>query len=130
MEDKEGPLTFGAVKSNEAILAVTLASITESIATAIVWAPLLTAVFTNEFLVTVTYTIDTDTISTAVLRTEKLAAVFTSVRCIADTMATNTAPVTVAIPWAGRTGTVLAFPAFITVAATNLLNESAMATTG
>lgn len=121
-------LTLGTVGASKAHLAVTLASVTEAIATTVARTTLLAAVLRSEVLVALTDTPHAHAVPTAVLGTGGVGAVDPHIRLITHALPVHAAPVAAASPRTGGPLTVSALPALVTVAAAGLREESPMAT--
>lgn len=128
-DNSQACLTLGAVKAQEAIVAVALSCVTEAIGTAVAGTSFLTAVLSNELLIALAelFGCVTDPVAAAVLGTELLVAVLAKVRLITDAVPTVAAPVATAVAGAGGAGAVSALPAHSTLTAANLIEKSPMA---
>jgi hypothetical protein len=121
-------LTLGTVGASKAHLTVTLASVTETIATTVARTALLAAVLCCEVLVALADTLHAHAMPTAVLGTGGVGAVDPHIGRVTHALPIHTAPVAVASPRTGGLITVCALPALVTVAAAGLREEGPVAT--
>lgn len=121
-------LTLGTVGASKAHLAVTLASVTEAIATAVARAAPLATVFCREVFVALADTPHAHAMPTAVLGTGGVGAVDSHVGLVTHALPIHAAPVAAASPRTGGLLTVSALPTLVTVAAAGLREEGPVAT--
>lgn len=121
-------LTLGTVGASKAHLAVTLASVTEAVATTVARTALLAAVLSCEVLVALADTPHTHAMPTAVLGTGGVGAVDPHIGLITHALPIHAAPVAAASPRTGGLLTVSTLPALVTVAAAGLSEEGPMPT--
>lgn len=121
-------LTLGTVGASKAHLAVTLASVTETIATTVARTALLTAVLCCEVLVALADTLHAHAMPTAVLGTGSVGAVNPHIGLVTHALPIHAAPMAAASPRTDGLITVCTLPALVTVAAAGLREEGPVAT--
>lgn len=122
-------LTLGAVQAGEALLAITLARVTEAVAAAVAGAALLAAVLRREVLMALADATHACAMTAAVLRAGGVGTVGAHIGRLAHAAAVHAAPVAAAGTGAGEPLAVGALPAMLAVAAARVQGEGPVATT-